>query len=47
MLVAGFIAIIIHVGCWFYRNNYSCWLLLNRENNSQQYPILAIYYETL
>jgi hypothetical protein len=27
-IVAGFIAIIIDVGCWFYRNNYRCWLLV-------------------
>jgi hypothetical protein len=30
-VVAVFIAIIIHVGCWFYRNNYSCWLLFLSE----------------
>jgi hypothetical protein len=31
MLIAGFIAIIIHVGWWFYRNNYSGWLLFLSE----------------
>jgi len=39
MLVAVCITIFNHVGCWFYSNMYSCWLLVLV---SSQYLIMLL-----